>query len=117
MLLSIKNPLMNSYAIQIGTSMSIHPNVNEHGAFSCIRTIWITTRLRYAKAKGSHVQGSLNLTKDGKVAYKCLMTSIRHLNAGDCQKLSEVTNIRVTVQTITLTWLEDPSYPLVMNPK
>lgn len=71
----------------------------------------------YAKAKGSHVQGSLNLTKDGKVAYKCLMTSIRHLNAGDCQKLSEVTNIRVTVQTITLTWLEDPSYPLVMNPK
>lgn len=112
MLLSIKNPLMNSYAIRIGTSMSIHPNVNEHGAFSCIRTIWITTRFRYAKAKGSHVQGSLNLTKDGKIAYKCLMTSIRHLNAGDCQKLSEV-----TVQTSTLTWLEDPSYPLVMNPK
>lgn len=48
------------------------------------------------KQEDPMIKSSLNLTKDGKIAYKCFMTSIRNLNVGDCQKLGEVTNVCVT---------------------
>lgn len=53
-------------------------------------------------------KSSLNLTKDGKIAYKCFMTSIRNLNVGDCQKLGEVTNVRVTGKLAPWTGFKTP---------
>lgn len=60
------------------------------------------------KQEDPMIKSSLNLTKDGKIAYKCFMTSIRNLNVGDCQKLGEVTNVCVTGKLAPWTGFKTP---------